>query len=63
MKKLVQDRDSFAHHIVEITLTTSSSGQDSAQNRESSKITPERNHLAFELSEYKAKVRKLNSQL
>ncbi len=64
MKQLIQDRDYFAHHIVEMTISNSSTAQESAiAAQNSSKITPERNHLALEISEYKAKVRKLNQQL
>ena len=64
VKQLVHDRDSYAHHIVEMTLSTSSSCADAnGATRDASKITPERNHLALEISEYKAKVRKLNQQL
>ncbi len=64
IKQLVHDRDTFAHHIVEMTLTHSTACADAANaSRDASKITPERNHLALEISEYKAKVRKLNQQL
>lgn len=57
LKTLVQERDQFSHQIVEITLASPSATQ------ETNGITPERNHLALEVSEFKAKVRKLNQQL
>lgn len=57
LKTLVRERDSFAHKIVEITLASPSATQETMG------ITPERNHLALEVSEYKAKIRKLNQQL
>ena len=58
LKTLVQERDHFSHQIVEITLAS-----PSATGQETNGITPERNHLALEISEFKAKVRKLNQQL
>ena len=58
LKQLTKERDAFSHQIVEITLASpSASGQDT------NGITPERNHLALEIPEFKAKVRKLNQQL
>ena len=57
LRLLVQERDQFSHQIVEITLASPSATQ------ETNGITPERNHLALEVSEFKAKVRKLNQQL
>ena len=58
LKTLVRERDHFSHQIVEITLAS-----PSATGQETNGITPERNHLALEISEFKAKVRKLNQQL
>jgi hypothetical protein len=64
VNQLVHDRDVFAHHIVEMRLTNATTAADAVSaSRDASKITPERNHLALEISEYKAKVRKLNQQL
>ena len=57
LKTLVQERDHFSHQIVEITLASPSATQ------ETNGITPEKNHLALEVSEFKAKVRKLNQCL
>ena len=57
LKQLTKERDAFSHQIVEITLASPSATQ------ETNGITPERNHLALEISEFKAKVRKLNQQL
>jgi len=58
LKTLVQERDHFSHQIVEITLAS-----PSATGQETNGITPERNHLALEISEFKAKLRKINQQL
>ena len=58
LKTLVKQRDQFSHQIVEITLAS-----PSATGQETNGITPERNHLALEVSEFKAKVRKLNQAL
>lgn len=57
LKTLVKERDNFSHQIVEITLASPSATQETMG------ITPERNHLALEISEFKAKLRKLNQQL
>ena len=56
LKNLVQERDKFAHQIVEISLASPSVTEDHG-------ITPEHNHFALKVSEFKAKVRKLNQQL
>ena len=58
LKQLTKERDAFSHQIVEITLAS-----PSASGQVTNGITPERNHLALEISEFKAKVRKLNQQL
>ncbi len=57
LKMLVKERDTFAHRVVEITLASPS------ETQETMGITPERSHLALEISEYKAKLRKLSQQL
>ena len=57
LRNLVLERDQFSHQIVEITLASPSATQ------ETNGITPEKNHLALEVSEFKAKVRKLNQCL
>merc|ERR1712141_165450 len=46
LEHLVQERDQFSHQIVEITLASPSATQ------ETNGITPERNHLALEVSEF-----------
>ena len=64
LKRLVKERDDYAGRVVEISLaspTSSSSTADSAAV--ATGLTPERSHLALEVSESKAKIRKLNQLL
>ena len=59
LKTLVQERDKFAHKVVEISLASpKNNGHDNMES-----LSPEKNHLALEVSEFKAKIRKLNQQL
>ena len=62
MKRLVKERDGFAHQIVDISLQSPNldgkGGGDSTGG-----LTPEKNHMALEVSESKAKIRRLNQQL
>ena len=65
VKRLAKERDSLAHKVVEITLA-SPEGQNDGQKDEAAAedmLSPEKNHLALEASEYKAKIRKLKQQL
>lgn len=58
LKTLVQERDKFAHKVVEISLASPKTANDNMES-----LSPEKNHLALEVSEFKAKIRKLNQQL
>ncbi|XP_059095121.1 girdin-like isoform X2 [Tigriopus californicus] len=63
VKKLVKQRDSFANQVMEIALQTTNLNEDALADPNSSRLTPEKNHFALEISESKSKVRKLNHQL
>lgn len=77
-RNLVQQRDDFAHKMISANLykskgSTDKQKMDFANNgtteisvlnaTSDSTITPESNHIALELSELKAQIRKLKQQL
>ena len=72
LRTLVQQRDEFAHKMITTTLQLSDEkSQNLNRNVASAKIaslsgtaiTPESNHMALEVSEFKAQIRKLKQQL
>ena len=58
IKRVVCERDVFSHQVVEKTIAL-----EKRKAEDHSELSPEKNHLALELSEFKAKFRKLNHQL
>ena len=72
LKRLVRERDDYAHRVVEMAIAGPSTSvvrgvgdgaEEAAGASGSSGLTPEKNHLALEVSESKAKIRKLKQQL
>ena len=66
LKRLCRERDAFAHKVVEITLASpirNGTGDHGSDNGGESYLSPEKNHLALEVAESKAKIRKLNQLL
>ena len=76
LKRLVRQRDDLAHRVVEITIASPQSSEVTAYNPNAvvggggsggggavGGLTPEKNHLALEVAESKAKIRRLNQQL
>ena len=64
LKRLVRERDDFAHRVVEITIASPQPSEAAAGGGGAvGGLTPEKNHLALEVAESKAKIRRLNQQL
>ena len=75
LKRLVRQRDDLAHRVVEITIASPQpsevtaysanvvGGSGSGGGGAVGGLTPEKNHLALEVAESKAKIRRLNQQL
>lgn len=72
LKRVVRERDDLAGRVVELATAKrarraakDAASEDAAkQNSSSGGLTaPERNHMALEIAESKAKIRKLNHQL
>jgi len=66
LKRLVRERDDFAHRVVEITIASPQPSEAVAGGGGGGAVgglTPEKNHLALEVAESKAKIRRLNQQL
>lgn len=71
LRNLVQQRDEFAHKMISANLNQSkvATNKEKTNNLTSlnavseSNITPESNHIALEVSELKAQIRKLKQQL
>ena len=65
LKRLVRERDDFAHRVVEITIASPQPSEAAGGGGGGAVggLTPEKNHLALEVAESKAKIRRLNQQL
>ena len=75
VKRVVTERDKFAHRVVEISLASpagkddgeesaaAAGGGGSAAGSGGGSLSQEKNHLALEVAESKAKIRKLNQAL
>lgn len=57
VKRVVRERDDYASKVIQISLNSPK------ENGDDDSLSPEKNHLALEVAESKAKIRKLNQQL
>ena len=65
LKRLVRERDDYAHRVTEITIASPQPSETAVGNVGGAVggLSPEKNHLALEIAESKAKIRRLNQQL
>ena len=63
LKRLVRERDDYAHRVTEITIASPSETAVGNVGGAGGGLSPEKNHLALEIAESKAKIRRLNQQL